>query len=147
MLVRDDPAAPETIVPRVLAACPDTDDRGEPWRWSVRLVPADVEAGVPEVVVDVDPEHVRYRSTTHRDGETVDLHRSSGEEVVVVPVVGQCLVADATGPWRRWLAPGDVFVGEGERAESLRVTMAPGRGELVVVTLAPTAGQPLRWVP
>lgn len=145
MLVRDRPAAGDAPAARTLAACPDSDDRGEPWRWSVRLVtPA---PGQWSVEVDTDPEHVRHRQDLHRDGAVVDIARPAGEEVVVVPLRGQCLVADAQGPWRRWLGPGDVFVGEGERDELLRLSLAPGTGEVAVVRLAPTAPQPLRWVP
>ncbi len=130
--------------PRTLAACPDSDDRGEAWRWSVTLVPEDQGWTVQ---VDTDEKHVRGTRTVHRDGAVVDVSRASGDEIVIVPTAGQALVADATGPWRRWLRPGDVFVGEGETAEDLRLTLAPGQGEVTVVSLSPTGSAALRWVP
>ncbi len=135
---------PQDRAPRTLAACPDSDDRGEAWRWSVVLVPA--QEGWT-VQVDTDEAHVRATRTVHREGAVVDLSRASGDQVVIVPTAGQALVADATGPWRRWLHPGDVFVGEGETAEDLRLTLAPGDGEVTVVALAPTGSAALRWVP
>jgi hypothetical protein len=145
MLVRDDVGLHSDAAPRTLAACPDSDDRGDPWRWSVRLVPRG--AGCWAVEVEADHDHVTVRQDTHHDGAVVDVSRRAGEEIVVVPVSGQCLVADAQGPWRRWLSPGDVFVGEGEQDELLRLTLAPGRSGATVVRLTPMTAQPLRWVP
>lgn len=155
MLVRANAAELDADGVGTLAACPDTGDRGEPWLWSVRRVLADAaaDAGAPDavgarwrVVVDHDPDQVDVEVLSHRD-EVVELTRTSGEEVVVVPLAGEYLVAHATGPWRRWVAPGDVFVVEGEDTERLRLTPAPGGASVTVVRLRPTRERALRWVP
>lgn len=152
MLVRDDadhvgsPAG--AAQRRVLAACPDSDDRGEACRWSVTLVPGETGAADgSSMEVATDDEHVTATAAVHRDGAVVDVARAAGDAVVIVATAGQCLVADTSGPWRRWLEPADVFVGEGETAEDLRLTLAPGTGEVTVVRLSPTGAAALRWVP
>ena len=128
--------------PRTLAACPDTPDRGEPWRWTVRLE-ADGGGGL-RVGVEVDTDHVLARQETHHD--RTDLHRSPGEILVVVPLQGACGVAVVDGPWRRDLDAGDVLVAEGEDAEVLR--LVPGDGARTdVVRVTSTTSTSLRWVP
>ena len=60
MLVRDNAISVEPDGTRTLAACPDSDDRGESWVWSVRRVPE--PDGRWRVRVDVDPEQVQRRA-------------------------------------------------------------------------------------
>ena len=64
-----------------------------------------------------------------------------------MPLTGEHLIAHATGPWKRWVAPGDVFVVEGEETESLRLRPAPGGAKVALVRLRPTTAPALRWVP
>jgi hypothetical protein len=154
-----------------LAASPDTADRGDPWRWSVRLVrSADAAAdatvaAAPAALADgaerrllrgpdgvrlevlTDPSHVVAAAHLHSGGEAVDLTRAAGSQLVVVPLEGEALVSDSTGPWRRWLSPGDVFVVEGEEHESLRLTPAPEPSHVAVLHLSPRGNDALRWVP
>lgn len=148
MLVRGNAAVPDADGTTTLAACPDSPERGDQWLWSVRRVPGtEAESGSPwRVVVDHDRDHIRADLTIHRD-EVVELTRSPGEELVVVPLTGEHLIAHATGPWKRWVAPGDVFVVEGEETESLRLRPAPGGAEVALVRLRPTTVRALRWVP
>lgn len=147
MLVRDgalDPSAHPKE--RVLAACPDSPERGDAWHWTVSRV----DSAAPErgwsvrVAVDEDlvsAEHV----VVSEPGEQV-LTRNGGEELVVVAERGRQLIQDATGPWLRWLEAGDVFVVEGEEPERLVLT-AGTDSRFSVVRLTPTGDQPLRWVP
>lgn len=146
MLVRDNAIPAEADGTRTLAACPDSDDRGEAWVWSVRRVPDDRDGGW-QVRVDVDPEQVTVSQDLHTDGHLVELARRPGEQIVVVAVDGTHVVADRNGPWTRRLRPGDVFVVEGEEQEALLVDPAPGLSRMAVVRLTPTGSQPLRWVP
>ncbi|MDN5764919.1 MAG: hypothetical protein L0H96_01665 [Humibacillus sp.] len=166
MLVRGNAAVPDSDGTTTLAACPDSPERGDQWLWSVRRVPgSDGEArtdtatvtssatytvagtALPwRVVVDHDRDHIRADLTVH-DDETVELTRQPGEELVVVPLMGEHLIAHATGPWKRWVAPGDVFVIEGEETESLRLRPAPGGARVALVRLSPTTAPVLRWVP
>jgi hypothetical protein len=126
----------------VLAACPDSEGRGDDWRWSVSRVGGEEW----RVHVDTDPDHVIAHHTVVREAGERELVREAGEELVVVAVKGQHLVQDANGPWHRWLEPGDVFVVEGEDTERLVLT-GSDRGEACVVRLSPTGPEPLRWVP
>jgi hypothetical protein len=127
---------------QVLAACPDTEGRGDDWRWSIRRV-----GNEPwQVHVEADPQYVVADHSVVRDPGERDLVREPGEELVVVAIKGQHLVQDASGPWHRWLEPGDVFVVEGEESEHLVLT-ASGSGEASVIHLRPTGRDPLRWVP
>lgn len=128
---------------RVLAACPDSPERGDPWRWTVSRVGPDHGWSV---TVDAAPEHVRARMDVVDAAHDVRLDRAAGEQLVVVGTAGRHLVKDLTGPWHRWLEPGDVFVLEGEDPEAL--VLDGGEGARVsIVRLAPTGSLPLRWVP
>ena len=147
MLVRDGslahhPGAHE----QVLAACPDSPERGDEWRWSVTRVPASEEEGHWQVVVRVDNSFVAAEDKVIDEAGELALHRESGEEIVVISIDGSHLIQDASGPWRRWLWPGDVFVVEGEEPESLVLT-ASEHSRASVVRLTPKGDEPLRWVP
>ncbi len=145
MLIRENAIAIDDDGMRLLAASPDTADRGDAWRWSVRsVVDAD---GDRQVICDADESSVRNSATSHRDGESVDLERLSGAQIVLTLTEGEGLLADRNGPWRRWLRAGDVFVVEGEEHESLRLTLTPGQGVARVIRLEPVDDLPLRWVP
>ena len=152
MLVRGNATSPDDDGATTLAACPDSAERGDQWQWSVRRVPDHTSDQTPEqadswqVSVDHDPDHISAELTVHVD-ETVELTRRPGEELVVVPLSGEHLIAHATGPWRRWVSPGDVFVVEGEQTESLRLRPAPGGARVALVRLRPTTAPALRWVP
>lgn len=155
MLVRGNAIEPDQDGSLTLAACPDSAERGDQWLWSVRQVPArapasdessDGPAQAWRLAVDHDPEHITTETTVHVD-EAVDLTRAPGEEMVVVPLTGQHLVTHATGPWKRWVAPGDVFIVEGEETEQLRLTPAPGGARVALIRLRPTSARALRWVP
>lgn len=148
MLVRGNAAVPDGDGTTTLAACPDSPERGDQWLWSVRRVPDTGADSAPpwRVVVDHDRQHIEAHLTEHVD-ETIELTRQPGEELVVVPLTGEHLIAHATGPWERWVAPGDVFVVEGEETESLRLRPAPGGAKVALVRLRPTTAPALRWVP
>ncbi len=160
MLVRGNAIEADADGSSTLAACPDTAERGDQWLWSVRRVPDHQLDGDPDqasvrisegvepwrVVVDHDHDHIEADLSIHLD-ETVELTRQPGEELVVVPLTGEHLIAHATGPWRRWVSPGDVFVVEGEETESLRLRPAPGGARVALVRLRPTTAPALRWVP
>ena len=163
----DDGASPSGVT--TLAGCPDTPGRGDPWRWTARLVTASVAddrrvAAVPghlgrvdrhivegpdgaAVELLVDPDHVDASVVAHSGAQPVRLTREAGSELVVVPLAGEALVTDSTGPWRRSLRPGDVFVVEGQQPETLLLIPAPEPSMVAVLRLAPTGDQPLRWVP
>jgi hypothetical protein len=144
MLVRDGAIARQEGQSRqTLAACPDSPERGDEWRWSVTRVD---EGDGWSVHVDADDVHVAVDHTVLREPGELELVRRSGEELVVVARRGSHLVQDAAGPWRRWLHPGDVFVVEGEEPEHLVLT-ASQRSEASVVRLTPRGAQALRWVP
>jgi len=169
MLVRADADASrldEAAGVTTLAASPDTADRGDPWQWSVRLLPPDNGSPAPRPAVDdgaerrilegpegvrlevvTDPAHVAASAHLHSGGKAVDLVREAGSQLVVVPLEGEALISDSTGPWRRWLSPGDVFVVEGEERESLRLTPAPEPSHVAVLHLSPRGNDALRWVP
>lgn len=145
MLIRENAIPTDEDGTRLLAASPDTADRGDVWRWSVRSVPD--AAGERHVSLDADERTVIASATTHREGESLDLERRPGTQIVLTLTEGQALIADRNGPWRRWLNAGDVFVVEGEEQESLRFTLTPGQGVAKVIRLEPTGDTPLRWVP
>ena len=139
---------------RTLAACPDSAERGDPWRWTISLAdpdPAPVTARAAVVAgsveISADPEHIRTRSQQYSDGYTGLLHREAGTQLVVAGLQGEALIAAADGPWERWLRPGDVFVVEGEEDESLRLSLPAGEARVEVVALAPVRAHALRWVP
>ena len=162
MLVRANALGTETQPDRrtrTLAACPDSAERGDPWRWTISLADpavadsAEAGAGAPgsmepgAVAVSADPEHIRTKTQQYGDGYTGLLHRPAGTQLVIAGLAGEALVAAADGPWERWLRPGDVFVVEGEDDESLRLSLPAGLARVEVVTLAPVRAHALRWVP
>ena len=129
MLVRDNAIRAEPDGTRTLAACPDSDDRGEAWLWSVRRVPE--PDGGWRVRVDVDPEQVQASQDVHADGHLVELVRAPGEQIVVVAVDGTHVVADRNGPWTRRLRPGTSSSSRGRsrsRSSSTRRRARPGLG-------------------
>lgn len=131
---------------QVLAACPDSPERGDEWRWTVSKVPSDAPGRSWSVRVAVDSGSVEAEHiVVERPGEQ-RLARRSGEEIVVVAEDGRHLIQDATGPWLRYLEVGDVFVVEGEDPEHLVLT-AGADSRASVVRLTPKGDQPLRWVP
>ena len=146
LLVRHDPVAPQE---RVLAACPDSDDRGEVWRWSVTRTPNGADSwrdGSWQARVEWDPATVIAQVSRHEGPDPVELRRAAGEEVVLVAERGESLVSLRTGDWRRWLSDGDVFVLEGEEAEQIRIVTSPPDARVAIARLRATEG-PLRWVP
>ncbi len=145
MLVRKNAISSDGDGTRLLAASPDSADRGDAWRWSVRSVLD--PGGQRRITVEADEHAVRSSSTDHSDGESLDLERRPGDQIVLTLTQGEALIADRHGPWRRWLSAGDVFVVEGEEQESLRLTLTPGHGEARVIRLEPIGDVPLRWVP
>ncbi|MFJ6417996.1 hypothetical protein [Paeniglutamicibacter sp. NPDC091659] len=129
---------------RTLAACPDTDERGDPWRWTARL--AEHSAG-PQVHIEADPEYIGVQTTVFADGHTGVVQRAAGQQMLLTSLHGQVLVAAVDGPWERWLNPGDVFIVEGEEDESLRISLTAPEARVSVTTLAPRRAPALRWVP
>lgn len=129
---------------RILAACPDTDERGDPWRWTARLTG---HASGPEVHIEADPSYIGVRTSVHDEGYTGVVERAAGHQMVVTSLHGQVLVSAVDGPWERWLNPGDVFIVEGEDAESLRLSLTHPGARVSVTTLAPRRAAALRWVP
>lgn len=146
LLVRDNALMPAVDGSVTLAACPDTADRGEDWRWRVWRGPPTASDRLGEVFVDTDTDYV-VASTTVVGASPITLTRQAGEEVVVVPLAGHHLIADSIGPWQRWLHPGDAFVLEGEESETVNLSSAPGPARVAVVRLSTTNDAPLRWVP
>lgn len=129
---------------RILAANPDSAERGDPWRWAVQL---DESASEPDATVSVNADHVSYRSTRYHSNYTGVLHRDAGEQVVLAALAGEALVSAEDGPWERWLHPGDTFIVEGEDPESVRLSLTAGESAVQVITLSPTRAKVLRWVP
>lgn len=129
---------------RTLAANPDTDERGDPWRWTARL--AEHESG-SEVLIDADPDYIGVQTSVYADGHTGVVERPSGHQMVVTSLNGQVLISAVDGPWERWLNPGDVFIVEGEEDELLRVSLTAPDARVSVTLLAPRRGAALRWVP
>ncbi|MCW2134110.1 hypothetical protein [Arthrobacter sp. VKM Ac-2550] len=129
---------------RILAACPDSAERGDPWRWTVEL---DESGPEPAVVLDADASYISSENHRYTGGYTGVLQRGAGEQLVVTGLAGEALVAAEDGPWERWLRAGDVFIVEGEEAETLRLSLAAGNAAVQVITLAPRQAKVLRWVP
>ncbi|MCO4255931.1 hypothetical protein [Pseudarthrobacter cellobiosi] len=129
---------------RVLAANPDSAERGDPWRWAVEL---DESAPEPVPAVTVNDAHVSSHSTRYDRNYTGILHRDAGEQIVVAALAGEALVSAEDGPWKRRLRPGDTFIVEGEDPESLRLSLTAGESAVQVITLSPTHAKVLRWVP
>lgn len=129
---------------RVLASCPDSPERGDRWKWTVRLTGVEPHAGV---LVDHDPEEVTItRTTVEGPGET-ELPRASGRQFVIVPVAGACQIGIVGGPWARDITPGDVYIAEGEETETLRISAADARTRVEAIEIAGADGSPVRWVP
>lgn len=139
-LGKDDSAAGH----RVLAACPDTDERGDPWRWTVGL--RDEESG-PVAVAETDESFLKAEGTNLAGYDSRTVRRPSGQVLVVTVLGGQALVASVGGPWERWIRPGDVFVLEGEDDEEVRISLDGGDSEAAVFQFTPTGPRALRWVP
>ena len=129
---------------RILAACPDSAERGDPWRWTVELDESGTE---PTVALEADASYISSESRRFADGYTGTLQRGAGEQLVVTGLAGEALVAAEDGPWERWLRPGDVFIVEGEDPEDIRLSLAAGDSAVQVIALAPKKAKVLRWVP
>lgn len=129
---------------RILAACPDSAERGDPWRWTVTL---NDTAGVPSLSVNADLDHIAVERQSVTDGQDATLHRKGGRQLVIAALKGEALVSATDGPWQRWLSPGDVFIVEGEDPEVLTVRLSAGDSAVDIVSLAPTRAHALRWVP
>lgn len=128
----------------ILAANPDSADRGDPWRWTVEL---DETTPEPLATVTADTAHIRSGSTRYEGDYTGVFHRGAGEQIVMAGLAGEALVSAEDGPWQRWLRPGDTFIVEGEDPESIRLSLTAGESAVQVFTLAPTRAKVLRWVP
>ncbi|GAA4378781.1 hypothetical protein [Paeniglutamicibacter cryotolerans] len=129
---------------RTLAACPDTDERGDPWRWTAQL---DERTESSKVLINADPEFIAVSTDIYADGHSEVVERASGTQTVIAVLFGQALVAAVDGPWERWLHPGDVFIVEGEDDEKLRVSLDGPTSRVSVTTLVPRHAAALRWVP
>jgi hypothetical protein len=129
---------------RTLAACPDTGERGDPWRWTARLAE---HASGSEVLIDADPDYIGVQTTVYTDGHSGVINRAAGHQLVLTSLHGQVLVAAVDGPWERWLNPGDVFIVEGEDDEALRISLAAPEARASATMLAPRRAPALRWVP
>lgn len=129
---------------RVLAACPDTDERGDPWRWTVSLVQG---PDGPEAAVVTDDSFLAASERRYSGGESRTILRPAGQVLVVTVLRGQALVAAANGPWERWIRPEDVFVLEGEDDEELRISLDGDDSLATAFHLLPTGDRALRWVP
>lgn len=147
MLVRADAAGRDEANKdgvRVLAACPDTAERGDPWRWTVSL--HDGPAGLA-ATVETDDSFLAAGEQSYADGESRIIFRPAGQVLVVTVLRGQALVAAENGPWERWIRPDDVFVLEGEDDERLRISLDGGDSLATVFHLVPGGPRALRWVP
>lgn len=128
----------------ILAACPDSAERGDPWRWTMELNDSGTE---PTVALTADPSHIWSESHRYTGGHSGVLQRRAGDQLVVTGLVGEALVSAEDGPWERWLRPGDVFIVEGEEPEAIRLSVVTGDSAVQVITLAPRGAEVLRWVP
>ncbi|MDJ0356226.1 hypothetical protein [Paenarthrobacter sp. PH39-S1] len=147
MLIRANALGAETSAEsgaRILAACPDSAERGDPWRWTIELNESAVE---PAVRLEADESHIAAVSARYEGGYTGLFQRGAGEQLIVAALTGEALVAAENGPWERWLRRGDVFIVEGEDPETLRLSLPVGDSAVQVITLAPTKAKVLRWVP
>jgi hypothetical protein len=129
---------------RILAANPDSAERGDPWRWSVEL---DESTPEPLAAVTANNDFVSSRSTRYEGNFTGVFQREAGEQIVMAGLAGEALVAAEDGPWKRWLRPGDTFIVEGEDPEAIRLSLTAGDSAVQVITLSPTRAKVLRWVP
>lgn len=129
---------------RILAANPDSADRGDPWRWTVEL---DETTPEPLAAVTANNSHVRTSSARYEGNYTGVFKRDAGEQIVMAGLAGEALVSAEDGPWQRWLRPGDTFIVEGEDPESIRLSLTAGESAVQVITLSPTRAKVLRWVP
>lgn len=129
---------------RVLAACPDSSERGDPWRWTITLDESSSELGVG---VEADREHISVSTTRLQNEPATVLHREGGAQLVIAALEGETLVSAESGPWKRWLRTGDVFIIEGEDTESVSLFMADADTAVEAISLAPTTARALRWVP
>lgn len=129
---------------RTLAACPDTDERGDPWRWTARLKE---NGSGPRVHIEADPAYIGVQTKEFTDGHTGEIERLAGHQMIITSLKGQVLVSAVHGPWKRWLSPGDVFIVEGEDPETLRISLTAPDAKVSVTTLAPRQADVLRWVP
>ncbi|RNL53055.1 hypothetical protein [Arthrobacter oryzae] len=147
MLIRANALGTETSArsgARILAACPDSADRGDPWRWTIEL---DETTEEPFVAVEADDSYIASSIRRYENGYTGVLQRGAGEQLVVAGLSGEALVAADNGPWQRWLRPGDTFIVEGEDPEAIRLSLTAGESVVQVITLAPRQAKVLRWVP
>lgn len=128
---------------KTLAACPDSADRGDPWRWTVSLKDDDV----PVLETEYDGDYIAMSRHEFSEGATATLVREQGTQLVIVALDGEALVAATDGPWERWLRRGDVFIVEGEDREAVRLSLAGGNSRVEVVSVAPKRAHALRWVP
>jgi hypothetical protein len=147
MLIRANALGAETSAEsgaRILAACPDSAERGDPWRWTVEL---DESGPEPAVALEADENYIASDSRRYTGNYTGTLQRGPGEQLLVTGLAGEALVAAEDGPWERWLRAGDVFIVEGEDAETIRLSLAAGESAVQVITLAPRKAKVLRWVP
>jgi len=130
---------------RVLAACPDTGERGDPWRWTV-AVRHEPQGRV--ATVETDGDFLASSELILNGGESCSLTRASGEVLVATVLAGQARIASVTGPWERWIRPDDVFVLEGEDDEDIRISLDGAQARASVFRLTPNnAARALRWVP
>lgn len=130
---------------RVLAACPDTGERGDPWRWTVAVR---YEPHGPMATVETDGDFLASSELVLNGGESRSLTRASGEVLVATVLAGQARIASVTGPWERWIQPDDVFVLEGEEDEDIRISLDGAGARASVFRLSPNnAARALRWVP
>ncbi|WP_427006191.1 hypothetical protein [Pseudarthrobacter sp. H2] len=136
--------SPDGSGSRTLAACPDSPERGDPWRWTISRNDSTGQLGLD---ISSEPDHIWVQTRQYADGYTGPLHRAAGTQLVIASLRGEALVAAASGPWERWLRPGDIFVVEGEEDEDLRLSLPEGDSCVEVVSLAPRLTHALRWVP
>lgn len=129
---------------KTLAACPDSADRGDPWRWTVSLKD---DAGVSALETEYDMDYIAMNRHEFTEGATATLAREEGTQLVIVALDGEALVAATDGPWERWLRRGDVFIVEGEDRETVRLSLSGGKARVEVVSVAPKRAHALRWVP
>lgn len=129
---------------RVLAACPDSAERGDPWRWTVTL---DEDSAGLGVGVDADPDFISVSTARVRNEPETVLSRLAGEQLVIAALEGETLVSAENGPWKRWLRPGDVFIVEGEETEAVSLFMRDTDTSVEAISLVPNGKHALRWVP
>lgn len=129
---------------KVLAACPDSGERGDPWRWTVTLDESSVGL---DVGVEADRDFISVSTTRVQNEPATVFSRSGGDQLVIAALEGETLVSAENGPWKRWLRPGDVFIIEGEETEKVSLFMADTDTSVEAISLSPTKAPALRWVP